>query len=1403
MLSLNDLAKLSAKAHASPSLSPSLGHSPSSPKKPKIRIRTPNQMLKTSSSNLDSPLVASSSSLCSEFEDGESSLPLFSVPTSFSSTHSSQHSAPLPSISVFCRLKPSKRSIRFPLITTSEEDSVLVMKVPKIQNSAEVINNSKEKWSFPFSEILQQNSTNLDIFKEIGLPSVHSLFGNKSTTCLAYGMLGSGKTYSFYGSPSNSDPVHVGLIPNCLNNIFNRLIEDQEVMVSFYEVRNNSLFDLLQSEMIDSEKVASKLNTSLIMATSNNSQVHSLPGLSLLKVTSLEEALSLIEEGSRLRYVTTTEFNRHSTRSHVILSVHLVSRTQKTHSKLSFVDLAAFERLDDVNTKNPDFAESVQINKSLFFLEGVLSAITRKNSHIPYRNCLLTSVLRFVLSFCHHTVILATLSQDPRFIHDSLSTCLFFRRIGLVKGTKWKSETQAPTVVPVERDPIRRHRAQSVSRPRAQSVSQHRPLPSSPFHIPLIDSLINEAGINVELVETDTEVDTTEIEEPSSGVNSFIFGDVANDDVIQEVETDVSLSETTGHSQRDAFSPPPPPILTKKTSWDPTSFPTNRTSSFSSGTEELLSDPGLEDIMIEYEHRPKFNWNKIKGPIFYFSVIALFSILFFFFSPPSFSSVLGNWVCPETLELEHGTVHLSSSLFPSWNLHLGPNSFLHTVHFDADYEYPPQVFIAISSMDVSSSPLFYDVRVTAVDYTSFRINVVTQGNTRLREITITWIAVSSKCFEYSSADLIGFDLGISDFNSVDDSFVSMIDPIPTFFTPTSDLVLFSGVTGFHLDSPSLTSLVTISKDNEQVSLSPLITSPDSIEFGRMNILAVNSSLFRNTKMVVGNISVENLERMTHVTVDFDHVFMRLPSIALILTGFESASTPLSYEVSIQAVDFDRFTLRFLPFHDSSISSLSFSFLAIDTEINVLQASDYILLFIFILLIILALLLEYLKPSVKTSLNTGVEKYHVLPNDWNEALLDPEVFNSMTETARLKPPRRIFKNDIWLSMLDNWEKLKKTYQPGQRDRVEIFFWFSFALILLAVVFFYFRDQILKPKFFHSINSVYLTMFILGLEYFLVFLAFFTVSWPEHRIVKGFNEANTNVAILIASHISAGRDPHVILKGCKNNFKKPPSVEELKQLQSEKADGFERTLRLASRSTGDGNVYVCHNANMSEPYKNDGTVEVIQRIKEWGRTVNYVYVPTGNKTFSIQYVAKNILAYRPEIEYVVLMDDDVIIPSDMSWQTHRLTDPEIAGAVITIRADMNRPEKKNSWRRRSLLVWFQDMEYMMAGLMKLVQDQFGGCNYPHGAISIWKKDVLVEVLDNHNSAFHGEDAQMGFILRERQINGKYLRLTCFASTPALTQVPQELFHPFEDFFGDHVVDEKSLFTQRVKSYVFLVF
>ncbi len=69
-----------------------------------------------------------------------------------------------------------------------------------------------------------------------------------------------------------------------------------------------------------------------------------------MQVTSARELLATIEKGQQRRHVSSTQMNRESSRSHLIMSVIIEATNLQTQNvtkgKLSFVDLAGSERCE-------------------------------------------------------------------------------------------------------------------------------------------------------------------------------------------------------------------------------------------------------------------------------------------------------------------------------------------------------------------------------------------------------------------------------------------------------------------------------------------------------------------------------------------------------------------------------------------------------------------------------------------------------------------------------------------------------------------------------------------------------------------------------------------------------------------------------------------------------------------------------------------------------------------------------------------------------------------------------------------------------------------------------------------------------------------------------------------------
>lgn len=91
---------------------------------------------------------------------------------------------------------------------------------------------------------------------------------------------------------------------------------------------------------------------------------------------------------------------------HSILTIHARGTDVKTGSflrgSLHLVDLAGSERIDRSQATGDTLKEAQHINKSLSALGDVISSLSQKSAHIPYRNSKLTQVLQSSLGIYLH-----------------------------------------------------------------------------------------------------------------------------------------------------------------------------------------------------------------------------------------------------------------------------------------------------------------------------------------------------------------------------------------------------------------------------------------------------------------------------------------------------------------------------------------------------------------------------------------------------------------------------------------------------------------------------------------------------------------------------------------------------------------------------------------------------------------------------------------------------------------------------------------------------------------------------------------------------------------------------------------------------------------------------------------
>ncbi|XP_014991776.2 kinesin-like protein KIF6 isoform X6 [Macaca mulatta] len=330
-------------------------------------------------------------------------------------------------IQIFARVKPPVRKHQQGIYSIDEDEKLIPsLEIILPRDLADgFVNNKRESYKFNVLE-------------------------GYNGTIFAYGQTGSGKTFTITGGAERYSDR--GIIPRTLSYIFEQLQKDSSKMytthISYLEIYNECGYDLL-----DPRHEASSLEDlpKVTILEDPDQNIH-LKNLTLHQATTEEEALNLLFLGDTNRMIAETPMNQASTRSHCIFTIHLSSKEPGSatvrHAKLHLVDLAGSERVAKTGVGGHLLTEAKYINLSLHYLEQVIIALSEKHrSHIPYRNSMMTSVLRDSLGGNCMTTMIATLSLEKRNLDESISTCRFAQRVALIKNEAVLNEEIDPRLM--------------------------------------------------------------------------------------------------------------------------------------------------------------------------------------------------------------------------------------------------------------------------------------------------------------------------------------------------------------------------------------------------------------------------------------------------------------------------------------------------------------------------------------------------------------------------------------------------------------------------------------------------------------------------------------------------------------------------------------------------------------------------------------------------------------------------------------------------------------------------------------------------------------------------------------------------------------------------------------------
>jgi kinesin family protein C2/C3 len=157
-------------------------------------------------------------------------------------------------------------------------------------------------------------------------------------------------------------------------------------------------------------------------------------GLNLVSVENAADVENLVKRGNKNRSVGSHNFNEHSSRSHLVVTVqitrqHEVDGNMRTRiSSLNLIDLAGSERISKTDASGERLKEAQSINKSLSALGDVIGSLGGSSKHVPYRNSKLTWLLSSSLSGNSKVLMFVCVSPSRMCVSETMCSLNFAQR---------------------------------------------------------------------------------------------------------------------------------------------------------------------------------------------------------------------------------------------------------------------------------------------------------------------------------------------------------------------------------------------------------------------------------------------------------------------------------------------------------------------------------------------------------------------------------------------------------------------------------------------------------------------------------------------------------------------------------------------------------------------------------------------------------------------------------------------------------------------------------------------------------------------------------------------------------------------------------------------------------------
>ena len=361
----------------------------------------------------------------------------------------------------------------------------------KEERSVDGTTLQRKKQHFVFDHVFAPSASQSELFEQVKSLIVTVLDGY-DVLVFAYGQTGAGKSFSMEGpaivpsslstaiaatstSTSSSGPSvprhrHTptsfslqsdaqyeqrGLIQRSVEQLFADISQRKakgwsfHVQVSVVELYNDAIRDLLVDRDTDKHEIK-QVHRRVNSAESDWQQLGEtrddkldvvVSNVHTVLVGCPSDVYPLLDRARLARASGATEANAHSSRSHLIVRLHVQASNaalqQRSDASLHLIDLAGSERVKVSKADGSRLKETAAINRSLSALADVIQALSVGDKHVPYRNSRLTHMLQpYLAGSASKSLMLVNLNPHEEHVGESLCSLRFAQTVSGCGGKR-------------------------------------------------------------------------------------------------------------------------------------------------------------------------------------------------------------------------------------------------------------------------------------------------------------------------------------------------------------------------------------------------------------------------------------------------------------------------------------------------------------------------------------------------------------------------------------------------------------------------------------------------------------------------------------------------------------------------------------------------------------------------------------------------------------------------------------------------------------------------------------------------------------------------------------------------------------------------------------------------------